>query len=130
MKKILFSITNLIFVIICNSQEITLQTFYDRYDKLLAKKRTYFVDRINPVVRLYYDDEAIPDSTLNIDVCQRYGLERIKYVEKYLTDTMPNIRYNAITLIAYIGHLSEIPELRQRAFIDMRNSLYIIYYYQ
>lgn len=122
MKKLITLIFILHSFIISNAQDITPQTFYDRYDKILSRERTYFIT--NGYFMPICDPDEICDSTKNIDYCQRFGIQRIKYIEQYLLDSMPNIRNVAITMICSIGANSKIKSVRQLAVVDMLNSMY------
>lgn len=120
MKKVLFVLV-LLFTINCFSQNFQLQDFINYYNKTFLKENTFLSSE------RYYTEYCTYgyDNIKSIYCSKEYGNERLDYLEKYLYDSMFNIRRVACELIYNVGVNSDDIKVRQRAVEDLLNMYFI-----
>ncbi len=137
MKKLLLTTVILFTFALLQGQNYTFEDFKSVYDSILAKENTFFFTKAHSFRErhlykmkhyIYYIDSKDKNKRKvnKILLSRRYELERMKYLEQYLTDSFPNVRRVALELIVSIGINSRNPQIRQRAVNDVLDSYFSV----
>jgi len=108
MKKILLLLVCLLPLFSFGQKKYKFEDFYNHYDKIVQNECT------NKLTGKEYDYNCYGEHD-RIDCSTQFPMKRIKYWEKYLSDSLLKMRYVAVENIYTIGVNNSLKKVRQRA---------------